>query len=144
MQKRRSRADRWWERLGAVRASTGLAVRRGGALVGEAVQLLEAGGTQNLRSRGDWHGRKRLRTGVPCARRMIPLESRMREIRTSSSVSRGWKRTYDDGLTHRRESGRKTLRTLRAPRHLLTLRAPWKGALSLRVRTPPGNCRSSR
>ena len=47
MQKRRSRADRWWERLGAVRASTGLAVRRGGAIVGEAVQLLEAGGTQN-------------------------------------------------------------------------------------------------
>ena len=45
----------------------------------------------------------------------------MREIRTSGSVSRGWKRTYDDGLTHRRESGRKTLRTLRAPRHLLTL-----------------------
>ena len=24
------------------------------------------------------------------------------------------------------------------------LRAPWKGAPSLRVRTPPGNCRSSR
>ena len=24
------------------------------------------------------------------------------------------------------------------------LRAPWKGALSLRVRIPPGNCRSSR
>ena len=25
-----------------------------------------------------------------------------------------------------------------------SLRAPWKGALSLRVRIPPGNCRSSR
>ena len=50
----------------------------GEGIVGEAVQLLEAGGTQNLRSRGNWHGRKRLRTGVPCARRMIPLESRMR------------------------------------------------------------------
>ena len=24
------------------------------------------------------------------------------------------------------------------------LRAPWKGALSLRVRIPPGSCRSSR
>ena len=24
------------------------------------------------------------------------------------------------------------------------LRAPWKGALSLRVRVPPGSCRSSR
>ena len=24
------------------------------------------------------------------------------------------------------------------------LRAPWKGALSLRVQIPPGNCRSSR
>ena len=24
------------------------------------------------------------------------------------------------------------------------IRAPWKGARSLRVRTPPGNCRSSR
>ena len=89
---------------------------------GEAVQLLKAGGTQNLRSRCDRHGWKRLRTGVPCARCMLPLESWMRETRTSSSVSRGWKRTYDDGLTHRCESGRKTLRTLRAPRHLLTLR----------------------
>ena len=26
----------------------------------------------------------------------------------------------------------------------LVLRAPWKGAVSQRVRTPPGNCRSSR
>ena len=43
-------------------------------------------------------------------------------------VSRGWKRTYDDGLTHRRESGRKTLRTLRAPRHLLTLRRATRAA----------------
>ena len=25
-----------------------------------------------------------------------------------------------------------------------TLRAPWKGAVSQRVRIPPGNCRSSR
>ena len=120
MQKRRSRADRWWEarrRQGVNRP--GGASERGNA--GEAVQRLKAGGTQNLRSRCNRHGWKRLRTGVPCARRMIPLESWMREIRTSSSVSRGWKRTYDDGLTHRRESGRKTLRTLRAPRHLLTL-----------------------
>ena len=120
MQKRRSRADRWWE----ARCRQGVN-RPGGAsersTAGEAVQLLKAGGTQNLRSRCDRHGWKRLRTGVPCARRMLPLESRMREIRTSGSVSRGWKRTYDDGLTHRRESGRKTLRTLRAPRHLLTL-----------------------
>ena len=142
MQKRRSRADRWWE----ARCRQGVN-RPGGAsersTAGEAVQLLKAGGTQNLRSRCDRHGWKRLRTGVPCARRMLPLESRMREIRTSGSVSRGWKRTYDDGLTHRRESGRKTLRTLRAPRHLLTLRAPWKGASSLRVRIPPSNCRSS-
>ena len=42
-------------------------------------------GTQNLRSRCDRHGWKRLRTGVPCARRMIPLESRVREIRTPGS-----------------------------------------------------------
>ena len=108
MQKRRSRADRWWE----ARCRQGVN-RPGGAsersTAGEAVQLLKAGGTQNLRSRCDRHGWKRLRTGVPCARRMLPLESRMREIRTSGSVSRGWKRTYDDGLTHRRESGRKTL-----------------------------------
>ena len=33
------------------------------------------------------------RTGVPRARGMIPLESRMREIRTSGSEGRGWKRT---------------------------------------------------
>ena len=122
MQKRRSRADRSLvggsvpsgreQACGASERST----------AGEAVQLLKAGGTQNLRSRGDRHGWKRLRTGVPCARCMLPLESWMRETRTSSSVSRGWKRTYDDGLTHRCESGRKTLRTLRAPRHLLTLR----------------------
>ena len=86
MQKRRSRADRWWESsVPSGRQQVWRCVGEG--IVGEAVQLLEAGGTQNLRSRGDWHGRKRLRTGVPCARRMIPLESRMREIRTSGSVS---------------------------------------------------------
>ena len=86
MQKRRSRADRWWE----ARCRQGVN-RPGGAsersTAGEAVQLLKAGGTQNLRSRCDRHGWKRLRTGVPCARCMLPLESRMREIRTSSSVS---------------------------------------------------------
>ena len=56
---------------------------------------------------------------------VIPTESRMRETCTSGSTRRGWRRTYDDGLTHRRESGRETLRTLRAPRHLLTLRRLW-------------------
>ena len=88
MQKRRSRADRWWEarcRQGVNRP--GGASERGNA--GEAVQLLKAGGTQNPRSRCDRHGWKRLRTGVPCARRMLPLESRMREIRTSGFGEQG-------------------------------------------------------
>ena len=88
MQKRRSRADRWWE----ARCRQGVN-RPGGAsersTAGEAVQLLKAGGTQNLRSRCDRHGWKRLRTGVPCARRMLPLESRMREIRTSRFGEQG-------------------------------------------------------
>ena len=77
MQKRRSRADRWWEawyRQGVNRP--GGASARG--IAGEAVQLLEAEGMQNHRSRCDWHGWKRPRTGVPRARCMIPLESRMR------------------------------------------------------------------
>ena len=45
----------------------------------------------------------------------------MREIRTSGSVGRGWKRTYGSRTEHRSESDGRTHRTLRAPRHLLTL-----------------------
>ena len=52
---------------------------------------------------------------------MVPLESPVREIRTPGSVSRGWKRTYGSRTERRRESVRISHRTLRAPRHLLTL-----------------------
>ena len=46
----------------------------------------------------------------------------MREIRTSGSEGRGWKRTYGSRTEHRRESEwNLTHRTLRAPRHPLTL-----------------------
>ena len=49
MQKRRSRADRWWESsVPSGRQQVWRCVGEG--IVGEAVQLLEAGGTQNLRS----------------------------------------------------------------------------------------------
>ena len=49
----------------------------------------------------------------------------MREIRTSGSTGRGWKRTYGSRTWHRRESKAEEIHTvpLRAPRHLLTL--PW-------------------
>ena len=73
-------------------------------MAGEAVAASGSWGHANLRSRCDRHGRKRPRTGVPRARRMIPLESRMREIRTSGSGGRGWKRTYGSRTGHRRES----------------------------------------
>ena len=45
----------------------------------------------------------------------------MREIRTSGSEGRGWKRAYGSRTEHHRESEWTTHRTLRAPRHLLTL-----------------------
>ena len=46
---------------------------------------------------------------------MIPTESRLRETRTAGSTSRGWNRTYGRRTMHRRESVRRTPRTLRAP-----------------------------
>ena len=49
-----------------------------------------------------------------------------------------------DGLVFVRQSIRKVERA-RVVEHLHgILRAPWKGALSLRVRIPSGSCRSSR
>ena len=39
-----------------------------------------------------------------CARGMIPLESRMREIRMSGSEGRGWKRAHGSRTEHRSES----------------------------------------
>ena len=49
---------------------------------GEAVQLPSRGHAKPPVPRVTGDGWKRLRTGVPCASCMIPLESRMREIRT--------------------------------------------------------------
>ena len=49
----------------------------------------------------------------------------MREIRTSGSEGRGWKRAYGSRTEHHRESEWTTHRTLRAPRHLLTLPRGW-------------------
>ena len=45
----------------------------------------------------------------------------MREIPTSGSRNRGWSRVYGRRSKHRRESVRRTPRTLRAPRQPLTL-----------------------
>ena len=66
---------------------------------GEAVQLPSRGHAKPPVPRVTGDGWKRLRTGVPCASCMIPLESRMRAIRTSGSEGRGWKRAYGHRAT---------------------------------------------
>ena len=44
------------------------------------------------------------RSGGPCARRMIPLESPVPEIGTPGSESRGWKRDHGSRTEARSES----------------------------------------
>ena len=61
---------------------------------------------------------------------MVPLESPVREIRTLGLVSRGWERAYESQIERQRESERITLRTLRAPRYLLTLPELQSGVIS--------------
>ena len=91
-------------RPGAVRARTGLAARRRGAPRVKPCSFREPGHAKPLVPRVTGDSWKRLRTGVTCARCMIPLESRMREIRTSGSEGRGWKRAYGSRTEHHRAS----------------------------------------
>ena len=73
----------------------------------------------------------------------------MREIRTSGSTGRGWKRTYGSRTWHRRESKAEETHTvpLRAPRHLLTLPSmidpgmapPGKHVMSIFVQYAPSD-----
>ena len=76
----------------------------------------------------------------------IPTESRMREIHTSGSTSRGWKRTYRRRTKHRRERVRRMPRTLGAPRQPLLAVArgqPTLPGLSCsKTASTPGDLRS--
>ncbi len=76
---------------------------------------------------------------------MIPSESRMRENRTSGLMSGGeeTQAMTETEAPAQGESRRPTATpSVYSPARLPpTLRAPWKGAFSLRVRNPLSNCR---
>ena len=70
----------------------------------EACDFWNLAGAIPTGTASDWHGWKLLRTGVLCVRCVIPLESRVREIRTLGSEGRGWKRIHGSRTECRRES----------------------------------------